>query len=213
MVFEMRQCTDCRLRYPIAAGQAEKETCPACSSSTRHEGVFSPSRTPSALSSNSQLYAALLDNIRSTWNVGAMFRTADGAGLRHMYLCGYTSTPENPKVGKTALGAEQALTWSRHPDGVEIARSLQEEGKRLVALEGGDRAEPIFHVSQTWDKSPVVLVVGNEVAGVDPGILELCDQVVSIPMMGMKESLNAAVAFGIAIYTMRYGANLLRNET
>ncbi len=132
-----------------------------------------------------------------------MFRTADGAGLRHMYLCGYTATPENLKVGKTALGAEQALAWSHHPNGVDLARTLHAEGKYLVALEGGERAQHLFHPkSQTF--APMVLVVGNEVAGVDPDILALCDQVVSIPMIGVKESLNAAVAFGIAVYTLQF---------
>ena len=206
MSFEIRQCLHCRLRFPIAAGQVEKNTCPACGSPTRQEIVFSANRTPSPLHPASPLSAALLDNIRSTWNVGAMFRTADGAGLRHLYLCGYTSTPAHPKVRKTALGAEQALTWSHNSNGMELAQSLRSQGNRLIALEGGGRAEPLFHLPLTWNTSPVILVVGNEVAGVDPGILELCDQVVSIPMMGVKESLNAAVAFGIAVYTLRYGA-------
>jgi tRNA G18 (ribose-2'-O)-methylase SpoU len=123
--------------------------------------------------------------------------------MRHLYLCGYTATPEHPKVGKTALGAEQALTWSHHPNGVDLAQTLRAEGKRLVALEGGARAEPIFHL-KAWDATPVVLVVGNEISGVDPDILDLCDQVVSIPMWGVKESLNAAVAFGIAVYALQY---------
>jgi len=205
MRFEIRQCLHCQLRFPQPTGQVEEVTCPACGSPTRQEFVFAPSRTPLSPPSESPLQGALLDNIRSTWNVGAMFRTADGAGLRHLYLCGYTSTPENPKVGKTALGAEQTLTWSHHPNGLEIAQTLRAEGKRLVALEGGGRAEPIFHLAHAWEDRAVVLVVGNEVAGVDPGILELCEQVVSIPMMGVKESLNAAVAFGIAVYALRFG--------
>jgi 23S rRNA (guanosine2251-2'-O)-methyltransferase len=204
MAFEIRQCQNCRLRFPIATGQVEKNTCPVCGSSTRQEIVFSSSRTPPPSTPNSQLSAAILENIRSVWNVGAMFRTADGAGLHHLYLCGYTSTPENPKLGKTALGAEQAVTWSHHPNGAELAQSLRLQGKRLIALEGGARAKPLFHLSLLRDNAPVVLVVGNEVSGVDPGILELCDQVVSIPMMGVKESLNAAVAFGIAVYTLRF---------
>ncbi len=207
MHFEMRQCLHCQLRYPQTAGQDEPIPCPACGSPTRQEAIFSPSRRPSAKPPRNPLYAALLDNIRSTWNVGAMFRTADGAGLQHLYLCGYTATPENPKVGKTALGAEQALTWTHHPNGVEIAQTLRAEGKRLVALEGGERAESIFQVN-AWGHDPVVLVVGNEIAGVDPGILALCDQVVSIPMLGVKESLNAAVAFGIAVYTLRNGVGM-----
>jgi len=205
MTFEIRQCLHCRLRYPIAAGQVGENTCPACGSSTRQEIVYSANRPSSPPPPSSSLSAALLDNIRSTWNVGAMFRTADGAGLQHLYLCGYTSTPGHPKVGKTALGAEQALAWSYHPNGVELAQSLRAQGKRLVALERDENAESLFHLSPSWS-SPDVLVVGNEVAGVDPGILELCDQVVSIPMMGIKGSLNAAVAFGIAVYTLRYKA-------
>lgn len=199
----MRQCPACRFRFPQPAGQGAVDPCPVCGSPTEQARVFSPSRTPSAPPPTSPVYAALLDNIRSTWNVGAMFRSADGAGLRHLYLCGYTATPEHPKVGKTALGAEQALTWSHHPNGVDLAQTLRAEGKRLVALEGGARAEPIFHL-KAWDATPVVLVIGNEIAGVDPSILDLCDQVVSIPMWGVKESLNAAVAFGIAVYALQY---------
>ncbi len=204
MRFEIRQCPHCRLRFPREAGQVVPDTCPVCGSPTRQEAQFTSSRTPPPPVFRSPLFAALLDNIRSTWNVGSMFRTADGAGLRHLYLCGYTSTPENPKVGKTALGAEQALAWSHHPNSVELAQTLLTEGKRLVALEGGEQAQSLFHLTEAWDETPVVLVVGNEVAGVDPGILALCDQVVSIPMLGTKESLNAAVAFGVAVYALRY---------
>jgi 23S rRNA (guanosine2251-2'-O)-methyltransferase len=203
MPFEMRQCTHCRFRFPQPAGQDLQDTCPVCGSPTRQETVFSTRQPPSQPPFNGLLQAALLDNIRSTWNVGAMFRTADGAGLQHMYLCGFTATPKHPKVGKTALGAEQALAWSHHPNGVDLARTLRAEGKRLVALEGGEQGETLFRPKR-WNSAPIVLVVGNEVAGVDPGILEVCDQVVSIPMMGVKESLNAAVAFGIAVYALQY---------
>jgi tRNA G18 (ribose-2'-O)-methylase SpoU len=86
---------------------------------------------------------------------------------------------------------------------LDLVQTLRAEGKWLVALEGGERTTSIFREWVLRDR-PTVLVVGNEVAGVDPGILEICDEVVSIPMLGMKESLNAAVAFGIAIYTLRY---------
>ncbi|NUM49440.1 MAG: TrmH family RNA methyltransferase [Anaerolineales bacterium] len=201
MSFEMRQCPNCRLRFPQEAGQVENP-CPACGFPTQPAARFPTHPTPPPLPSPSPVYAALLDNIRSTWNVGSMFRTADGAGLRHLYLCGYTATPENPKVGKTALGAEQALTWSHHPNGVELAQTLCAEGKRLIALEGGTYT-PIYHLTPAWDTTPTVLVVGNEVAGVDPDILALCETIVSIPMWGVKESLNAAVAFGIGAYILR----------
>lgn len=131
-----------------------------------------------------------------------MFRTADGTGLRHLYLCGYTPTPDNAKVGKTALGAEQMIAWSHHPDGVQLAHSLLGQGKRLIALEGGTRAEPITELAHAGDGESFILVVGNEVSGIDPGILEICERVVSLPMKGSKESLNVAVAFGVAVYLL-----------
>jgi tRNA G18 (ribose-2'-O)-methylase SpoU len=148
---------------------------------------------------------ALLDNIRSIYNVGSMFRTADGAGIRHLHLCGMTATPEQPKVVKTALGAEQAVGWTFHPNGLEAAEGLQKQGYRLWALEGGRRAEPLFAAQVDPAGPPILLVVGNEVAGVDPAILERCERVLSIPMSGVKQSLNVVVAFGIAAYFLRWG--------
>jgi tRNA G18 (ribose-2'-O)-methylase SpoU len=147
---------------------------------------------------------ALLDNIRSSFNVGAMFRTADGAGVSHLHLCGITPAPDHPKVAKTALGAEYSVPWTQYWDALEAAASLKQGGFELWALEGGPRAESIFEVTEELPDKPLLLVVGNEVSGVDPGLLALCERVVSIPMQGAKQSLNVAVAFGIAVYTLRY---------
>jgi tRNA G18 (ribose-2'-O)-methylase SpoU len=149
---------------------------------------------------------ALLDNIRSTFNVGAMMRTADGAGLRHLHLCGITATPTHRGVAKTALGAEVAVPWSYHRNGVDAACMLDERGYRLWALESRDDACSLFTVPLPMaGEAPLALVVGNERAGVDPGILPLCERIVHIPMEGIKESLNVAIAFGIAAYTIRFG--------
>ena len=204
--FEIRQCKNCGLRYPLVAGQVEEVTCPACHSPTQQvTAPYPPARThPTTAPYRNLLDSALLDNIRSTWNVGAMFRSADGAGLHHLYLGGYTATPKNSKVGKTALGAEKHLTWSHHPNSVELAQSLVAQGKHLIALEGGTRAESIFQLAQSLSSQPATLVVGNEVSGVDPGLLDLCEHVVYIPMTGIKESLNAAVAFGVAVYQLQF---------
>jgi 23S rRNA (guanosine2251-2'-O)-methyltransferase len=147
----------------------------------------------------------LLDNIRSAWNVGSMLRSADGAGVRRVHLCGVSAWPDNPKVAKTALGAERSLPWQHAPDGVALARSLKAAGLRLWALEGGERAQPLFELRADVAGPPIVLVAGNELTGVDPGILALCERVASLPMAGVKGSLNVAVAFGIAVYTIRYG--------
>jgi tRNA G18 (ribose-2'-O)-methylase SpoU len=147
---------------------------------------------------------ALLDNIRSIYNVGNMLRTADGVGMRHVHLCGITPTPNNPKVAKTALGAEATVAWTSHSDGVAAAVSLGRRGCRLWALEGGPRAESLFQQGANLHGPPIVLVVGNEVCGIDPGILERCERVVCLPMHGVKTTLNVAVAFGIAAYVLRY---------
>jgi len=147
---------------------------------------------------------AMLDNIRSTWNVGSMFRTSDGFGIRKIYICGITPTPENSKVGKTALGAELTIPWERSNNGIELANSLKSKGYRLWALEDLPEAEPLFDMAAEPVNAPTVLIVGNEVCGVDPGIIKLCDKVISIPMLGMKHSYNVAVAFGMVASFLFY---------
>jgi tRNA G18 (ribose-2'-O)-methylase SpoU len=150
---------------------------------------------------------ALLDNLRSVFNVGNMLRTADGAAVKHMYLCGITPTPTNPKLAKTALGAESVVSWTHHRDGLACALDLKKRGYRLWALEGGSRSELLFDAADDLRGPPVVLVVGSEVSGVDPGILEHCDRVLCVPMQGVKTTLNVAVAFGIAAYFLRFGTS------
>ncbi len=146
---------------------------------------------------------AFLDNIRSAWNVGSIFRSADGAGFSRVHLCGISPTPQYPGVAKTALGAEQCLPWEYASDGVALARRLLEEGCHLWALEQDERAEPLEAVRDQIPVGRLALVVGNEVCGVDPGIIERCQRVVYLPMRGGKRSLNVAVAFGIAAFILR----------
>jgi tRNA G18 (ribose-2'-O)-methylase SpoU len=142
----------------------------------------------------------LLDNIRSAWNVGSMFRTADAAGLAGLFLCGMTATPPRPDVEKTALGASGTVPWDYWSDTLESLRSIRERGIQVVALETGPRAAPFDAFAYRF---PVCFVVGHEVAGVSPDVLAACDATVAIPMHGGKESLNVAVSFGIMAYTMR----------
>lgn len=139
---------------------------------------------------------ALLDNVRSVYNVGSIFRSADGAGLGTLYLCGVTPTPDNPKLAKTALGAHNTVRWESWPNAVDLARRLLAEGCHLWALEEGTRAEPLLAAPPP--PIPTVLVVGSEVTGIDPGLLDLCERTLAIPMFGAKRSLNVATAFGIA---------------
>ena len=142
---------------------------------------------------------AILDNIRSRENVGSIFRTADSAGVSKLYLCGITPQPPHEKISKTALGAELIVPWEYHKQTWRLLEKLKKDGYHIVALEKTDTAENIFEL-QTGDK--VALVVGNEVDGLAPEILKRCDITASIPMHGQKESLNVAVAFGIAVYQL-----------
>ncbi len=148
--------------------------------------------------------AVLLDNIRSAWNVGSILRSADGFGLSHAYLCGITPTADNEAVTKTSLGAEDSVPWSYHRDAVKLVRGLKTEGWRVYGLEEDVRALDISHVESVIDRvQRMVLIIGNEVTGVDPELLDLCDGVFYIPMRGEKRSFNVAIAFSIAAYALR----------
>jgi tRNA G18 (ribose-2'-O)-methylase SpoU len=148
--------------------------------------------------------AVLLDNIRSGWNVGSILRSADGFGFTHAFLCGITPTGDNEAVAKTALGAQESVPWSYHKDAVRLVKGLKVEGWKVYALEEGLTGTSLTAANKlsvdAWDRAG--LIVGNEVTGVDPGLLELCDQVFHIPMRGDKRSFNVAIAFGIAAYAL-----------
>ncbi len=207
--YQVFECTrdGCGLRFSSLVSDPKAGRCPVCRARTRPVDVIYERAVvnPETGHARGPELEVLLDNIRSAWNVGSMLRSADGAGVRRVHLCGVSSTPDNPKVAKTALGAEKGLPWSFAPNGVVAARALKDQGLRLWALEGGPRAESLFEASADLHGSPLALVAGNELTGVDPGILDLCDRVVCLPMQGIKGSLNVAVAFGIAVYTIRFG--------
>jgi tRNA G18 (ribose-2'-O)-methylase SpoU len=143
---------------------------------------------------------ALLDGIRSAWNVGSMFRTADAAGLAGLYLCGVTPTPPRPDIEKTALGASLTVPWDYWDDSTAAVRHLQARGVQVVALELVPGARPFDSFAYRF---PVCFVVGHEVRGVCPEVLALADAAVAIPMLGAKHSLNVAVSFGIMAYGIR----------
>jgi len=154
--------------------------------------------------------AVLLDNLRSAWNVGSILRSADGFGFSHVYLCGITPTADNEAVTKTSLGAEDTVPWSYHKDAVKLIKGLKAEGWKVYALEDDERASSLEPNGMLFKAQPLpteieaptlrVLIVGNEVTGVDPELLDLCDEIFYIPMRGEKKSFNVAIAFGIAAY-------------
>jgi len=205
----IRQCSDpaCRFRYPQAAGPARPgHPCPRCGAPTEIVPLplLEPDDNPRSLEASGPPVEALLDNVRSTFNVGAMFRTADGAGVSHLHLCGVTPTPENLRVGKTALGAEYAVPWTWHPNALDAALAGKARGLRLWALEVGPHALALPEVRSVISDEPILLVAGGEVSGVDPAILALCERTLWIPMQGFKRTLNVSIAFGIAVYGLRF---------
>lgn len=140
-------------------------------------------------------------NIRSMWNVGSFFRTCDAFAVEKIYLTGYTAHPPRKEISKTAIGAEEHVPWESHKEPVPVLRELKKEGWSLVALEltPGSKRLPTFKPG-----GKTCLIVGHELTGVPDDILSLCDDVVAIGMMGHKESLNVAVAAGIALHHLRY---------
>jgi tRNA G18 (ribose-2'-O)-methylase SpoU len=146
---------------------------------------------------------ALLDNVRSTWNVGSIFRSAEGFGFAHLYLCGITPTPENEQLKKTALGAQDIVPWSAHRNAVTLLTTLKKRGHRIWALERTARSTRI-ETAVTDERLPkgLLLVVGNEQTGIDPGILHRADRIVHIEMQGHKRSFNVSIAFALAAHTM-----------
>jgi len=145
----------------------------------------------------------VLHNIRSCYNVGSIFRTADAAGVSKIYLCGYTPAPDkDAKISKTALGAEKFVPWEKHKQIWRLLKRLKTDGFRLMALEQNPKSKNIF--SFKISKFPnIALIVGHERKGLSKKILECVDDIVEIPMFGKKESLNVAVAVGITLYQFK----------
>jgi tRNA G18 (ribose-2'-O)-methylase SpoU len=141
---------------------------------------------------------ALLDDIRSLYNVGSMFRTADGARVSRLILSGFTPHPPRKEIEKTALGATATVPWEYARDPLPAIESLRRGGVKICLVEQTDRSVPYDGLSAA--DLPLCLVIGNEIRGIRKEIVGAADMAVEIPMYGMKQSLNAAVAFGIAAF-------------
>lgn len=140
-------------------------------------------------------------NIRSMWNVGSFFRTCDAFAVEKIFLTGYTAHPPRKEISKTAIGAEEHVAWESHQDPIPVLKSLKEEGWSLVALE---LTKESISLPDFKPHAKTCLIVGHELTGVPEDILSLCDDVVAIGMLGHKESLNVAVAAGIALHHLRF---------
>lgn len=152
---------------------------------------------------NSAQFFIILHNIRSAQNVGAIFRTADAVGVEKIYLTGYTPAPidrfgrVDSKIAKTALGAEKSVPWESCKSVGALIKRLK---KNSVCIVAGEQSSNAVSCTRWKPKFPLAIILGNEVLGVSPAILRVCDEVVEIPMRGKKESLNVSVAAGILLF-------------
>jgi len=207
-IFQIFECQNpqCRLRFPSNLSISQLEKCPFCGSALLPSGdPFSNHKSPAPQSGGSgRRVELLLDNFRSTLNVGSIFRTADGAGVSHVYCCGTTPTPEHPKIIKTGLGAHFSVSWTYYRNSLDYLSYVDNESL-ICSLEAYNNSVDLFSELQHIESTrSVLLILGNEVSGVDPVLLQRSNLVLSLPMLGSKSSLNVAVAAGIAIYALRF---------
>jgi len=144
--------------------------------------------------------AVVCHSIRSAYNIGSIFRTADGAGVAKVYLTGYTPAPPHSGIAKTALGAERFVSWEKVKNINSVLEKLKKEKFKIVAVEQSKKSKNLFSFRKDRKEGNLCLILGNEVRGLSKAILEKCDEIIEIPMLGRKESLNVSVAFGIAVY-------------
>jgi len=142
-------------------------------------------------------FYVICDNIRSLENIGSIFRTADALGINKIFLCGICGQPPHPKISKTALGAEKWIAWEYKKQTWKVVEELRKDKVFVAALE---QAKNSMSYLKFKPKFPMALVMGNEVRGVSKPVLKRADKIITLPMFGRKESLNVAVAFGIAAY-------------
>lgn len=150
----------------------------------------------------------ILDNIRSAYNVGSIFRTADAVGIKKLFLIGQTATPIDrfgrgrKDIAKVALGAEKTIKWKYYKDVKEVIKTLKNNGFEIVAVEQDNEAIDYkdFNLNK---KDKIAFVFGNEIGGILKETLDICNYIIHIPMSGKKESLNVAVSFGIIVFEFK----------
>lgn len=151
----------------------------------------------------------VLNSIRSLHNVGSIFRTCDAVGVEKLYLCGITGYPPNQQLAKTALDAQRHVPWEYREDLLKLIDECKAEHYTIVLLE---QIEGGIFYQNFKPKGKVCLIVGNEVSGIADELVEKCDAAIEIEMMGVKNSLNVSVAFGIVAYHIKYQLQDLRPQ-
>lgn len=142
---------------------------------------------------------AVFENVRSAYNVGSLFRTADAFLLEAVYLTGYTAFPPHKEIRKTALGAEDTVSWKHFKHTAEAIEDLRSKGFKILAVEQA-RESIQLHLWNLGNDEPVAVIFGNEVSGVEQSTIDICDACIEIPQLGMKHSLNVATAAGVVLW-------------
>lgn len=145
--------------------------------------------------------SVLLDDVRSMYNVGSVFRTSDAFLVHELILCGITGIPPHPEITKTALGAEESVKWRYEKDALETVIKMKEEGWIVCVLEQAHNSLPLQNF-KLLPENKYLLIAGNEVDGVNQKIVDIADLVLEIPQHGVKHSLNVSVSVGIALWQM-----------
>ncbi len=143
----------------------------------------------------------VLENIRSAYNVGSIFRTADAFLLDRIYICGYTAHPPHKEIKKTALGADESVDWKYFKSTKEAIDELRNEGFKIFSVEQAEKSYKLHDFSQK-DGEKLAVIFGNEVTGIEQNTIALCDGVIEIPQLGMKHSLNVATAAGVVLWEL-----------
>jgi 23S rRNA (guanosine2251-2'-O)-methyltransferase len=142
---------------------------------------------------------AVLENVRSAYNVGSVFRTADAFLLEGIYICGYTAYPPHKEIRKTALGADETVHWKHFKEVKSAIDELRDVGYRIFAVEQAENSIKL-HALSFKPEEKIAVIFGNEVTGVEQSTIALCDGCIEIPQLGMKHSLNISVAAGIVLW-------------
>ena len=205
--FVIRECVNsaCALRIPDNVKQEAFHYCPKCGSQMKIVSPYQISNDtlPTIPFKNSNQIILILDNIRSAYNVGSILRSAEGFQVDTTYLCGISPTPDNTKTKKTSINSEHYIRWEYCRNALHKAKELHDNGFILMALESGIGGKPLFEFRHSLTKK-IALVFGNEVTGIDPELLNFCDEIFEIPMSGYKRSFNITIAVGITLFFMRY---------
>ena len=199
--FVILQCSNiqCNFRFPAAMNNYGIY-CPICGEKLNVFDYKLDNGYAQFIKKPSINLECALDNIRSSYNVGSILRSASAFSLDHLYLCGFTPTPEQPKVKKTSLSAENHVPWSHEPNTLTLVQQKKAQSYQIISIEASESAISLVDFKKPAPQKTILLVLGNEIFGIDPEIRTISDAILQIPITGYKKSLNVSTAFAITLF-------------